>query len=298
MYRFILQAINTENKKSGFVLLLGETNAGKSTLLNTILGQKVAITSHKVQTTRFKILGVLNKNNNQIIFIDTPGIFKPQRKFDETMVNTSYSAISDADVVIVLLDANKGLTEKTHEIIKQLPTDKKSILVLNKADLMNQQQILNILNAVKDFNVFDKFFIISAINENLDSKKSGVADLILYLEQHLPNNHWFFNHDELSDQNMNIIASEITREQIYKYLHQEIPYNITVEAVKWDETPKSVQIAQNILVSKENYKGMVVGKGGSTIAQIRQGAEFELQKQLNKKVILNLSVKVSNKWLG
>ena len=280
------------NKQSGFITLLGETNAGKSTLVNNFIKYKISIVSHKVQTTRFSILGVLTKEDKQLIFIDTPGIFYAKRNFDKHMLKISYDSINEADLVIFLLDAKKGITELTNKIVGSIPKDKEQIMVINKMDLLNKQEIVNLLSKVAQFKNFKEFFIISA------KKNKNIDKLLNYLFKFTPHNNWFFDDDQISNQNIQTLATETTREKIYQYIHQEIPYNIQVNHISWDENDTSVVINQEVLVGKKSYKGIILGKNGETIKQIRVSSQQDITKYLNKNVSLYLTVKVDSQWLN
>lgn len=276
-------------KRSVFVLLIGETNAGKSTLVNSIIESKVSIVSHKVQTTRFKVLGIYTEGDSQIIFIDTPGIFIPQRDFDKEMVNLSYSQIEEADIIAVIIDANKGLTEHTKSIISKIPNNKKAIFIFNKVDLIKKEKLLELISQIENSNKFDRFFMISAL------KKKGLKDILLYLNNNTVHNNWFYDEEQISDLQVNQLASEITREKIYKHLHQELPYQIVVVHDKWEEDDEFISIHQTIFVSKNNYKGMILGKGGEKIKQIKKDSSQDLEKEFGKQVKLYLYVKVDEK---
>lgn len=277
--------------KSGFVLLLGETNAGKSTLLNSILGEKVSIVSHKVQTTRLRILGIYTNKEAQIVFIDTPGIFNPKRSFDKEMVNLSYSQIKEADIILFLVDANKGLTEQTKNIIAKIPKNKTNIVVFNKVDLIPKEKLLELVKGIEDLDKFAKVFMISAL------KKQGLKELLLYLQNNIPADNWYFDSEQTTNLPEYQQATEITQEQIYLQLHQELPYNICVEHVSWQETDEKIIIYQDIYVSKDSYKGMILGKQGTKIKQIRIKANKAMVKQFHKAVELHLHIKVNDKWL-
>ncbi len=277
------------NKKSVFVLLIGETNAGKSTLVNSIVDSKVSIVSHKVQTTRFKILGIHSKGDLQVIFIDTPGIFNSKRDFDKEMINLSYSQIKEADIVAVIADSNKRITEHTRNIIKKIPENKKVIFIFNKVDLIRKEKLLELVSQLDDSNKFDRFFMISAL------KKKGINDLLLYLENNTFHNNWFYDENQISDLQLNQLATEITREKIYKHLHQELPYQITVVHDKWEETDQSISIYQTIFIAKNNYKGIILGKSGEKIKQIKVDSSKDLEKEFGKKIKLYLYVKVDEK---
>lgn len=278
-------------KKSSFVLILGETNAGKSTLINKIIGDKIAIVSHKVQTTRHKILGIHTHEQNQLVFIDTPGIFNPKRDFDKNMVDISFSAIEEADNIIFLLDVNKGITKLTAQIIEKLPKNKKNIFVINKVDLISKDKLLDLVNQIKDYDKFDDFFYISA------KTGSGVDDLLTYLLKNTKEDVWYFDEEQTSDQSLAKLATEITREHIYEYLHQELPYNIAVEHLDWQEDDVKITIHQNIYTINDNHKSMLIGKNATKIRQIRMSSQSQMQKLFHKRVSLFLMVKVSDKWL-
>ena len=278
-------------KKSVFVAVIGETNAGKSTLINHLIGQKVSIVSHKVQTTRFKILGILTELNNQIVFIDTPGIFNPKRNFDKAMIKLSYLQIEEADIILFLLDCNKGITHETENILNKLKgaTDKKIILVLNKIDIIKKEELLTLATYFNAQLMFQEIFMVSAL------KGDGLKDVVKYLENNMCHDLWYFEEDQVSDQQLSQIACEITREKIYKFLNQELPYQIIVEHIQWTENERKIEIHQNIYVAKDNYKGMVLGKGGSKIKDIRMAAMSEMKKEFGKNVSLFLFIKVDEK---
>lgn len=272
--------------KAGFILLLGETNAGKSTFLNTVIGQKVSIVSHKVQTTRFKILGIHTQSNIQLIFIDTPGIFKAQRDYDKEMLKLSYGQIKEADIVMLLIDAKKGITEQTKQIISHLNKKQKNIVALNKIDLVNKTLLLEQLTSLQEFAVFQEYFLISA------TKNDGIDKLLNYLQNNVTENPFFFDEDQISDLDLNKMATEITREKIYKFLNQELPYNIGIEHVSWQENDIKIVIHQNVYVSKANYKAIILGHKGEKIKSIRKAAMEEMTTNFHKKVNLYLTVKV------
>ncbi|MDR0484173.1 MAG: GTPase Era [Alphaproteobacteria bacterium] len=277
------------NKKSVFVLLIGETNAGKSTLVNAIVDSKVSIVSHKVQTTRFKVLGIHTEGESQIIFIDTPGIFNPKRDFDREMLNISFSQMEEADIIAVIVDSQKGISNHTQEIIKKIPANKKAIFIFNKVDLIKKEKLLDLLKQVEDSHNFERFFMVSAL------KKNGLKDIVNYLANNTVHDNWFYDEDQISDLPLNQLATEITREKIYKHLHQELPYHIAVVHDKWEETDSLITIYQTVFVAKANYKGMVLGRSGEKIKQIRLETMNELQKEFGKKVNLYLYVKVDEK---
>ncbi len=277
-----------KQKKSVFVALLGETNAGKSTFVNAVVGAKVSIVSHKVQTTRLRVLGIHSSIAAQIIFIDTPGIFTPKRDFDKEMIKLAYSQIEDADILAIIVDANKGVSEKTIEIIKKIPSAKKAIFIINKIDSVPKEILMKILDILPCKEKFDAFFMISAL------KKHGIEDILKYLYNNTVHDNWFYEEDQISDVPLHSLASEITREKIYKYLHQELPYNITVGHDSWKEDEEYIEINQTIYVAKASYKGMILGKDSKKIKQIRLDAMESMKKQFGKKIRLFLYIKVNN----
>jgi GTP-binding protein Era len=277
-------------KKSGFVAIIGETNAGKSTLLNKVIGAKVAITSHKVQTTRFKVLGIHTQKQTQIIFIDTPGIFSPRRRFDKAMVSHSFSQMNDADLILVLLDGNKGITKHFQNITDHLPVGKKAILVINKADLIADNDLDTLNEKLEEYkHFFADTFLISAL------KKNGLNHLLNYLAQQMPDHEWYFDEDQISDQPLQKLATEITREKVYKFLNQELPYNILVEHNSWKEDVRKIVIHQTIYVVKPSHKMIVLGGEGEKIKSIRLAAMDDMSKVFNKPVSLYLFVKIDDK---
>ncbi|MGV3278398.1 GTPase Era [Rickettsiales bacterium LUAb2] len=275
-------------QKFGFITLLGETNSGKSTLVNTMVGAKVSIVSHKVQTTRKKILGIYTDTTSQIVFIDTPGVFKAKRKLDDMMVSTAYGSITSADTILLVVDVQKGITEQLQNIIKRIKQNntKNVILVLNKIDLIDKLQLLTIAEELSKHGIFQKTFMISAL------KNKGVNELLNYLLNTLPTANWLFNQDDISNASLRFMAAEITREKIYKYLHQELPYMIMVAPEAWEEKSKSIIIKQVINVTSSSHKKIVIGSSGETIKRISIEARKELEDMFDKKIHLYLFVKV------
>lgn len=285
--------MNNDNKThSGFVALIGAPNVGKSTLVNRLVGTKVSIVTHKVQTTRALIRGIIIHNNTQIVLVDTPGIFTPKRRLDRAMVTTAWSGAKDADIVLVLVDAAKGLDEETEEVFASLSTVKQEkILVINKVDSVPRPSLLELTKKLNEGQTFSETFMISAL------KGTGCDDLLDYLAKKLPEGPWYYPEDQISDMPMRQLAAEITREKLYMRLHNELPYASTVETESWEERPDgSVKINQIIYVEREGQKKIVLGTKGETIKAIGQAARKELMDILEQKVHLFLFVKVRDHW--
>ncbi|CAM1627604.1 GTP binding domain [Bartonella apihabitans] len=285
--------MNNDNKThSGFVALIGAPNVGKSTLVNRLVGTKVSIVTHKVQTTRALIRGIIIHNNTQIVLVDTPGIFTPKRRLDRAMVTTAWSGAKDADIVLVLVDAAKGLDEETEEVFASLSKVKQEkILVINKVDSVPRPSLLELTKKLNEGQTFSETFMISAL------KGTGCDDLLGYLAKKLPEGPWYYPEDQISDMPMRQLAAEITREKLYMRLHNELPYASTVETESWEERPDgSVKINQIIYVEREGQKKIVLGTKGETIKAIGQAARKELMDILEQKVHLFLFVKVRDHW--
>ncbi|WP_297322278.1 GTPase Era [uncultured Bartonella sp.] len=277
---------------SGFVALIGATNVGKSTLINRLVGAKVSIVTHKVQTTRALVRGIVIHDRCQIVFVDTPGFFTPKRRLDRAMVSTAWNGARDADIVLVVVDAEKGLDEKTEEILASLPKIKQEkILVINKVDAVARPSLLELSAKLNEGHQFSQTFMVSAL------KGSGCNDLLDYLAKKLPEGPWYYPEDQISDMPMRQLAAEITREKLYLRLHNELPYASTVETESWEERADgSVKINQIIYVEREGQKKIVLGAKGETIKAIGQAARKELMEILQQKVHLFLFVKVRKSW--
>jgi GTP-binding protein Era len=278
--------------RCGFVALIGAPNVGKSTLVNALVGSKVTIVSRKVQTTRALIRGIVIEDNAQIILVDTPGIFSPKRRLDRAMVSTAWSGAHDADLVCVLLDAKAGIDEEAVAILSKLATVKHpKILVLNKIDLIPRERLLALAQTANDRMKFDDTFMISALSGD------GVEDLRKTLAKMVPAGPFHYPEDQMSDAPLRHLAAEITREKIYRQLHQELPYQSTVETESWTERKdKSVRIEQTIFVERESQRKIVLGKGGATIKSIGADSRKEIAEIVGVPVHLFLFVKVRENW--
>jgi GTP-binding protein Era len=275
-------------RRCGFVALLGAPNVGKSTLLNRVVGSKVSIVTPKVQTTRTRILGIAIRGETQVVFMDTPGIFAPRRRLDRAMVAAAWGGAREADIVLVLVDAAKGFCDDTRRIVEGLrASDRKAVLVLNKIDLVRRESLLALAADLNAEGVFTDTFMISAVTGD------GVDDLVGYLCARLPEGPWLYPEDQLSDIPKFLLAAEITREQLYLQLRQELPYAATVETETW--TPfedGSARIDQIIYVARESQKPIVLGKGGQRIKAIGAAARAEMERIFGHRVHLFLRVKV------
>lgn len=285
----------TDDSRAGFVALIGEPNAGKSTLLNRMVGAKVSIVTHKVQTTRARIRGIAIEGQSQIVFVDTPGIFRPRRRLDRSMVKAAWGGASDADIVVLLIEAHRGLTEGAQAIIDRLrdemPRGKPVALAINKIDRVKAEVLLALAQKVNDAFPFAKTFMISA------ERGHGVDALREWLAAEVPEGPWFYPEDQIADLPMRMIAAEMTREKLTLRLHEELPYQLTVETEKWEDKPDgSTRIDQIVYVSRDGHKGIVLGNGGETIKAIGTAARAEIAAFLDRKVHLFLQVKVRENW--
>jgi GTP-binding protein Era len=286
------QAMSDAETRAGFVALIGAPNAGKSTLINRLVGTKVAIVSHKVQTTRSTIRGIAMSGQTQIVFVDTPGIFKPKRRLDRAMVDTAWSGANDADVVALLIDAAAGLTDETRETIAKLTAvAHPKVLLLNKIDTVKRETLLGLTAEANALLPFERTFMISALDGE------GVEDFTAFLATRLPLGPWLYPEDEVSDVPLRQLAAEITREKLFERLHQELPYQTTVETDEWKEQPDgSVRVAQTIFVERATQKKIVIGAGGATIKQISMAARKEITALAETPIHLFLFVKVRENW--
>jgi GTPase len=278
--------------RCGFVALIGAPNAGKSTLLNALVGSKVTIVSRKVQTTRALIRGIAVEGASQLIFVDTPGIFAPRRRLDRAMVTTAWSGAHDADLVGVLIDARKGIEEEAGAILERLADVKvPKILILNKIDVVPRDTLLALTKVANDKATFEATFMISALTGD------GVLDLKQWLAARMQPGPWLYPPDQMSDAPVRQLAAEITREKLFERLHQELPYHSTVETETWKELRRGdLRVEQTIYVERESQRKIVLGKGGATIKAIGEAARKEIAEIVEAKVHLFLFVKVREGW--
>ncbi|HPE48546.1 MAG TPA: GTPase Era [Hyphomonas sp.] len=297
---------DTEITHAGFCAIIGAPNAGKSTLTNALVGAKVAIVTHKVQTTRFPVRGVAQTDNTQIVLVDTPGIFAAKRRLDRAMVKAAWSGAEDADAIVHLIDAAAWVADKSgketaaqkhsieddRRVIEQLKASgRKAILALNKIDLFPHDQVLPIMAELNETGVYDEIHMISA------EKGDGVGKLEKAIAARMPEGPALYPPDQVADLPMRLLAAEVTREKLMLRLHQELPYQLMVETESWEERKDgSVRVQQVIVVGRENHKSMVLGKGGATIKEIGRMAREELSEMLGCKVHLFLFVKVDERW--
>lgn len=279
---------------AGFVALIGEPNAGKSTLLNQMVGAKVSIVTHKVQTTRARIRGIAIEGDAQIVFVDTPGIFRPRRRLDRSMVAAAWGGASDADIVLLLIEAHRGLTDGVQTIIDALREQelrRPVALVINKIDRVKSEALLALSQKLNEAFPFERTFMISA------ERGYGCNDLRAWLAETLPQGPWLYPEDQIADLPMRMIAAEITREKLTLRLHEEIPYQLTVETEGWEERKDgSARVDQVIYVARPGHKGIVLGKGGETVKAVGQAARVELEEFMSRRVHLFLQVRVRENW--
>jgi GTP-binding protein Era len=282
-------------KRAGFVALIGEPNAGKSTLLNRMVGAKVSIVTHKVQTTRARIRGIAMAGESQIVFVDTPGLFRPRRRLDRAMVAAAWGGAADADVIVLLIEANRGLTEGVRAILEalkeRLAPNQQVALAINKIDRVKAEALLALAEEMNAAFGFERTFMISA------ERGHGVEALRDWLAGELPEHEWYYPEDQIADAPMRAIAAEITREKLTLRLHEELPYKLTVETESWQERKDgSVRIDQIIYVARDGHKGIVLGHKGETIKGVSTAARAEIAAFLGRPVHLFLQVKVRPNW--
>lgn len=291
--------MNAEATRCGFVAIIGAPNAGKSTLVNALVGTKVSIVSRKVQTTRMRIRGVAMHGASQVVLVDTPGIFQPRRRLDRAMVKAAWMGADEADLVCLLVDAEEQLespnglsAQDTDRILRRLNDAKRSsILIINKIDTMPRDRLLPLIEQLRELASFDQTFLVSA------SQGKGTADVLRYLAQHVPEGPWAYPADQAADMPMRLLAAEMTRERIYDRLHQELPYATTVITEQWQAKPDgSARLEQTIFVERESQRAIVLGKGGATIKLLGETARKEMETQFGHKVHLFLHVKVRENW--
>ena len=283
-------------RRAGFVALIGEPNAGKSTLLNRMVGAKVSIVTHKVQTTRARISGIAMAGEAQIVFVDTPGLFRPRRRLDRAMVAAAWGGAADADIVVLLIEAHRGITEGVKAILASLKdrTSEGQIIALaiNKIDRVKAETLLELAQSMNEAFPFARTFMISA------ERGYGADSLKDWLGQTLPEGEWLYPEDQLADSPERMIAAEMTREKLTLRLHQELPYELTVETEAWEDRPDgSARIDQVIYVAREGHKGIVLGNKGETVKAVGQQARAEIATFLGRPVHLFLTVRVRQNWL-
>ncbi|MBL6945243.1 MAG: GTPase Era [Rhodospirillales bacterium] len=278
--------------RCGFIAVLGAPNVGKSTLINWVVGTKVSIVSPKVQTTRTRVLGIHLQGAAQIVFIDTPGIFEPRRRLDRAMVAAAWGGADGADIILLLVDAERGIDRNTRGIVEKLRASRrKAILAVNKVDLVKKSDLLKLASDLNATELFTDTFMISAIDGD------GVDDLVETLASQVPQGPWMFPEDQISDMPQRLLAAEITREQLYHQLHQELPYSTTVETESWEQRDDgSVHINQVIFVQRESQRAIILGRKGQRIRSLGAAARAELKDILDCKVHLFLFVKVRESW--
>lgn len=279
----------TDAMRFGFIAVLGAPNAGKSTLINRIVGAKVSIVSPKVQTTRTRVLGIAIRNKSQLVFVDTPGIFAPRKRLDRAMVDAAWKGAADADLVALVVDSERGFDTNTRRIAEQIKG--RAILILNKVDQVPRETLLTLSQSLNETAKFEETFMISALNGD------GVEDLTDHFAACLPEGLWMFPEDQLSDMPMRLMAAEIVREKLFLQLHQELPYALTVETEDWKTLKDgSARIAAVIIIERDSHKGMVLGKRGQRIKEVGAAARKELETMFDCKVHLFLHVKVRRDW--
>jgi len=284
-----------ENKvetRAGFVSLIGAPNAGKSTITNHFVGSKVSIVSPKAQTTRTVIKGIGVLNNTQIVFLDTPGIFNPKRRLDRAMVSAAWGGVKDADIIVLVVDAKRGFDDETKAVVQKLADEKlKALLVLNKTDLVKKNGLLSLSAEINSAYAFKETFMVSAATGD------GLATFYQYLAENLPLSPWLYPEEQMSDMPLKLLTAEIVREKLFLYLHDELPYALTVEPELWERREDgSVRAEMTIYVQRDNQKIIVLGKGGQMIKKIGMSARRELEDMLEDRIHLFLFVKVREDW--
>ncbi len=279
--------------RCGFISVIGAPNAGKSTLVNALVGTKVTIVSHKVQTTRMPVRGIAIEGDSQLVFIDTPGIFEPRRRLDRAMVESAWGGASEADIVALIVDAARGIDDNVARILRKLKlVNAPLVLLLNKVDrVADKAKLLKLTSELNEAAHFERVFMISALSG------SGLKDFRAYLAERVPKGPWHYPEDDVSDLPMRLLAAEITRERIYHHLHDELPYSITVETTEWKSLrDRSVRLEQTVFVERDSQKKIVLGKGGRTIKQVSSEARAELEDIVGHRVHLFVFVKVRENW--
>lgn len=273
------------------ISIVGPSNSGKSTLLNKILDEKVSIVSRKVQTTRMGLRGIFNNNEVQIIFIDTPGLFDAKTIFEKAMVENAFNNLNDADLVYFLIDGSRKLSKFDKQVLEYFENFKKeAFLIINKIDLIDKKQLLEITNNINSYFSFKKTFYISA------KTKEGVNDLLSQTNKEAVSEGWLYPEDQYTNLQSAILCEEITREKIFNHVHEEVPYSSIVKTDSWLDKKNLLKIGQTIYVKKKNHKGIILGKEGSKIKEIGTASRIDLEKIFNKKIFLSLDVKVDKNW--
>lgn len=287
-----MSKVPVSETRCGFVALIGAPNAGKSTITNNFVGSKVSIVSPKVQTTRTLVKGIGIYDNTQIIFLDTPGIFKPKRRLDRAMVSSAWSGVEDADIIVLVVDAKRGFDDETQSIVAKLNKNKKeAILLINKVDLVSKDSLLALSAKINQAGNFKETFFISALNGQ------HTADFYQYLADNLPLSPWYYPEDQISDMPLKLLTAEVVREKLFMFLHDELPYALTVEPELWERRDDgSVRAEMTIYVQRDSQKIIVLGKGGAMIKRIGQAARRELEDLLEERIHLFLFVKVRENW--
>lgn len=286
------ESVPESAQRCGYVAIVGAPNAGKSTLVNALVGTKVSIVSPKVQTTRFRVLGIVMAGEAQVILVDTPGIFQPRRRLDRAMVAAAWNGASDAEQVCLVVDSARGYDDDTRAIVGRLKeSQRKAILVLNKVDAARKEKLLGLTAELNDEGIFTDVFMVSALRED------GLDGLGKILAERVPAGPWMFPEDQVSDLPQRLLAAEITREKAFLMLHQELPYALTVESERWEEREDgSARVDQTIYIQRESQKAIVVGAKGRTIKAIGSAARVELEQLLERPIHLFLHVKVKEDW--
>ncbi|NMM44457.1 GTPase Era [Rhodospirillaceae bacterium KN72] len=281
-----------EMTRCGFVAVIGAPNAGKSTLVNLLVGAKVTIVTHKVQTTRTRVLGIALRDETQVCFIDTPGIFKPKRRLDRAMVSAAWQGAQEADATVLLIDAHAGVTDEVEDILKGLEKEgRKAVLALNKIDMVKREILLALADRLNKTGLFTDIFMISA--ENGD----GTEDLMAHLVSRMAPGPWLFPEDQLSDMPQMLLAAEVTREKLFLNVHQELPYALTVETESYEvRKDGSIRIEQVVYVERESQRAIILGKNGAKVKTVGSAARKELEEMFESKVHLFLYVKVRDRW--
>lgn len=279
-------------KRSAFIPIIGAPNAGKSTLINYLVGEKISIVTHKIQTTRNRIKGIRIYGETQLVFIDTPGIFEPRKRLDRALVSAAWTGARDGDFLVFLIDSKVGLNAANREILEKIKNlQQPKILVLNKIDTVEKETLLSLTLQLQEMASFEKTFMVSALTG------SGCDDLLHYLAQNAKEGPWYFPEDQITDIPFHQMAAELTREKLFLRLHEELPYSLTVETESWEENKdKSITIRQVIFVERDSQKKIAIGKCGIILKQVGQMVREELQLMLNQKVHLFLFVKVRRNW--